>query len=85
MAAKPKTETPAPTMADIIRNRAYQIWGVGEETPAKPAPKRAASIKKPVKKASKPLVKKTSKPVAKKAPKPAAKKAAKSKAPARKK
>ncbi|MBT3359709.1 MAG: hypothetical protein HN403_08790 [Rhodospirillales bacterium] len=51
MAAKSKTETPAPTMADIIRNRAYQMWGVEEGAAAKPPAKPPA--KRPVKKAAK--------------------------------
>ncbi len=59
MAAKSKTETPAPTMADIIRNRAYQMWGVEDATPAKPAAKSPAkkTTKKPAK-ARKPARKK---------------------------
>lgn len=60
MAAKSKTETPAPTMADIIRNRAYQMWGVEDEAAAKKPPAKTPAkrtAKKPTK-AKKPTAKK---------------------------
>lgn len=50
MPGKSKVETPPPSMADVIRNRAYELWGVQPEPPSKP--KRASSpkaAKKPVK------------------------------------
>jgi len=53
MAAKSKTETPAPTMADIIRNRAYQMWGVENAASANLATKKKAA-KSTAKKSTKP-------------------------------
>lgn len=58
-------------MADVIRNRAYQLWGVQEETAEKPRPKRRAAKKKPAAARRKPAAKakapaaKTKKPAAK--------------------
>ncbi len=45
MPGKPKTEAPPPSMADVIRQRAYQMWGVTEEEPPKKSPRKAAGSK----------------------------------------
>jgi hypothetical protein len=46
MPEKAKIETPAPTMADIIRNRAYQLWGVQPAAPEGGARKTSRTAKK---------------------------------------
>ena len=55
MTGKTNVETPAPTMADVIRNRAYQLWGVQTESPSKTGgvAKKAAAGKTPAAKAAK--------------------------------
>lgn len=71
MAGKTNVETPAPTMADIIRNRAYQLWGVQPESPPKTASKakKAVAGSKPVKAvAKKTTTKKAAKPLSKAKP-----------------
>lgn len=55
MPGKSKIETPPPSMNDVIRNRAYEMWGVRPEPAAKPksakkATKTAAKSKKSAKK-----------------------------------
>ena len=55
MPGKSKVETPPPSMTDVIRNRAYAMWGVQTETPDKPkAGAQAKAAKKSAKKSAKP-------------------------------
>lgn len=59
MPGKSKVDAPPPSMADVIRQRAYQMWGVAEEeAPKKRAGgtargKAKAAAKQPKKKAGK--------------------------------
>ncbi len=62
MPGKSKIETPPPSMNDVIRNRAYELWGVH---PQPAAESKGAAGAKTAKKAAK----KTSKPKAGKAKK----------------
>ncbi len=57
MPGKPKTEAPPPSMADVIRQRAYQMWGVTEEEPPKKSPRKAAGGKAKTKAKAKPAAK----------------------------